>query len=94
MGENFVLGSRQEDNEFRPYKLDPRMFENNFVRSIALGTQHCVALTKNSPEPDSPVSEPEPQPVVAVTEVKPKQDMPVKQETSAKPQPPVTQAKP
>jgi len=29
MGENYVLGNRMDDNEFLPYKIDPRMFENN-----------------------------------------------------------------
>lgn len=89
MGENFVLGSRQEDNEFRPYKLDPRMFETNYVRSIALGTQHCVALTKNSSEPDAPVAVVEPKPVAAVNEVK---EQPVKP-VSVK-QPPANTKKP
>lgn len=28
-GENYVLGNRDDCNEFYPYKLDPRMFENN-----------------------------------------------------------------
>lgn len=52
------------------------MFETNYVRSMALGTQHCVALTKNSSEPDSPIVVPEAKPVTIeavkpVEEVKP-----------------------
>lgn len=50
MGENYVLGNRDDRNEFTPYLLDPRMFENNKVIMMACGTQHCVALTKDSPE--------------------------------------------
>lgn len=44
-GENAVLGNRTDENEFKPYKLDPRMFENNKVIMLAGGTQHAVALT-------------------------------------------------
>lgn len=28
MGENYVLGNRDDANEFKPHTLDPRMFEN------------------------------------------------------------------
>ena len=38
MGENYVLGNRQDDNEFKPYMLDKRMFEENNVIMIAGGT--------------------------------------------------------
>jgi hypothetical protein len=27
MGENYVLGSRDDDNQFLPYKVHPKMFE-------------------------------------------------------------------
>lgn len=49
-GENYVLGNRADENEFKPYKLDPRMFENNKVIMIGCGTQHTVALTHDGPE--------------------------------------------
>jgi hypothetical protein len=55
MGENYVLGSRDDNNEFKPYKLDPRMFENNQVQMMALGTMHAVALTTAGPEAQMPV---------------------------------------
>lgn len=45
MGENYVLGNRDDENEFKPYKVDPRMFENNQALMMACGTMHCVALT-------------------------------------------------
>jgi len=54
MGENYVLGNRQDDNEFVPYKLDPRMFEENKVVMMALGTQHAVALTKDGSDAPFP----------------------------------------
>jgi hypothetical protein len=38
MGENYVLGNRDDENEFKPYKLDPRMFENNNVVMMGCGT--------------------------------------------------------
>lgn len=44
MGENYVLGNRDDVNEFYPYKLDPRMFEGHKVIMMGLGTQHAVAL--------------------------------------------------
>lgn len=60
MGENYVLGNRQDENEFKPYKLDPRMFEENKVIMMACGTQHTVALAHASPDskiPDLVLSE-------------------------------------
>ena len=47
MGENYVLGNRDDRNEFKPYKIDTRMFENNEVLMMACGTNHCVSLTKD-----------------------------------------------
>lgn len=49
-GENYVLGNRADENEFKPYKLDPRMFEEKKVLQIACGTQHVVALVQDSEE--------------------------------------------
>ena len=55
MGENYVLGNREDDNEFKPYKLDPRMFETNKVVMMGCGTQHAVALTMASSDAQMPV---------------------------------------
>lgn len=54
MGENYVLGNRDDCNEFFPYKLDPRMFENNPAVAIGCGTQHTVVLTLDSPDSKIP----------------------------------------
>lgn len=54
MGENYVLGNRDENSEYRPYKLDPRMFEENKVVMMACGTQHCVSLTLASADSKLP----------------------------------------
>ena len=54
MGENYVLGNRDDCNQFTPYLLDPRMFEENPVVTMALGTMHAVALCKESPEATMP----------------------------------------
>jgi hypothetical protein len=55
MGENYVLGNREDENEFVPYKLDPRMFEGNKVIMMGLGTQHAVALALDGSGNDIPV---------------------------------------
>ena len=55
MGENYVLGNREDENEFKPYKLDPRMFENNKVVMMGCGTQHTVALAMASSDAVMPV---------------------------------------
>lgn len=44
MGDNYVLGNRDDRNEHKPYKVDPRMFENNKVLQIACGSNHIVVL--------------------------------------------------
>lgn len=38
MGSNYVLGNRDEENEFFPYKVHPKMFEEMPVMQIACGT--------------------------------------------------------
>lgn len=50
MGSNYVLGNREEDNEFRPYTVHPKMFEEMPVMQIGCGTQHVVVLTTDSIE--------------------------------------------
>lgn len=37
-GENYVLGSREDDNQYTPYKVHPRMFEELPVLSLGCGT--------------------------------------------------------
>ena len=54
MGDNYVLGNRDEENQFEPYKLHPKMFEENKVVMMGLGFQHTVALTLDGPESKLP----------------------------------------
>ena len=53
-GENFVLGNRDDCNEFEPKILHPKMFEENPVVMMACGTMHAVALALESPEAKMP----------------------------------------
>jgi Regulator of chromosome condensation (RCC1) repeat len=48
MGENYVLGSRDDDNQFFPYVVHPKMFEELPVLMVGAGTQHVVVLTSDS----------------------------------------------
>ena len=48
MGENYVLGSRDDDNQFKPYVVHPRMFDELPVLMLGAGTQHVVVLTSDS----------------------------------------------
>ena len=50
MGGSYVLGTRDEENEHRPYKVHPKMFEEYPVKDMGLGTQHVVVLTTNNLE--------------------------------------------
>lgn len=50
MGSSYVLGNRDEENEYKPYKVHPKMFEEFPVREMGLGTQHVVVLTTNDLE--------------------------------------------
>lgn len=43
-----VLGNRVDDNECKPYTVDPRMFENNYVYQVACGTNFVLVLTSIS----------------------------------------------
>ena len=54
-GENYVLGNRDDNNEFTPYKLDPKMFEHNHLQMLACGTNHCVAITSDGTQPKKEV---------------------------------------
>lgn len=50
MGDSYVLGNREEDNQFKPYKVHPKMYEELPVKDMALGTQHVVVLTTANQE--------------------------------------------
>lgn len=50
MGENYVLGSREDDNQYKPYTVHPRMFDEFPVLMLGAGTQHVVVLTSDSQE--------------------------------------------
>jgi len=45
MGSNYVLGTRDEDNEFEPKLVNAKQFMENRVLQISIGVQHVVALT-------------------------------------------------
>lgn len=56
MGENYVLGSRDDDNQFLPYKVHPKMYYDAKVRHIGCGNNHVVVLTSaNADSNDVPV---------------------------------------
>jgi len=38
MGYNYVLGTRDEENEFKPVKVHPKMFHENAVKTIGAGS--------------------------------------------------------
>lgn len=48
MGENYVLGNREDSNEFKPYAVDQAMFESKKVLQVACGTQHVVVLVQDA----------------------------------------------
>ncbi len=48
MGENYVLGSREDENQFKPYTVHPRMFDELPVLMLGAGTQHVVVLTSDT----------------------------------------------
>ena len=50
MGENYVLGSRDDDNQWTPYEVDPRMFKEKDVLMVKCGGQHVVAMVKANEE--------------------------------------------
>ena len=44
MGENYVLGNLEDDNEYKPHHVNPKMWKERKVHQIALGQQHVVSL--------------------------------------------------
>jgi hypothetical protein len=54
MGENYVLGTRDDDSVFKPTILHTKMFEERKVVMMGTGTQHAVALVLDTPESKIP----------------------------------------
>jgi len=55
MGENYVLGTREDDNEFEPKLVNPMQFMKNRVKQVGTGVQHVVFLTTADQDPSSRV---------------------------------------
>ena len=53
MGENYVLGTREEDNEFEPVLVNPKQFMEKRVKHVGTGVQHIVVLTTADKDPSS-----------------------------------------
>ena len=53
IGENYVLGTRDDENSYEPVLVHPKQFHENRVKSIGPGTQHVIILTTDSTEPSS-----------------------------------------
>lgn len=45
MGSSYILGNRDEENEYHAYTVNPKMYEENPVFYIGCGSQHVVVLT-------------------------------------------------
>lgn len=43
-----MLGTLNDENSYFPHNINPKMYEEGNVHSIALGTQHVVALVSKS----------------------------------------------
>jgi len=50
MGDNYVLGTREEDNCFEPQQVHPKMFFECKIRTVGAGSQHVVVLTSATTE--------------------------------------------
>lgn len=65
MGDNYVLGTREEENCFVPLLVHPKMFFDCKIRTLGAGSQHIVVLTSaaadNDVEPKFDFSLPLPQ---------------------------------
>ena len=55
MGDNYVLGTRDDDNEYFPKLVNPKQFMENRVCTVGAGVQHVVFLTTASTELTSTV---------------------------------------
>ncbi len=53
MGYNYVLGTREEENEFEPFLVNPKQFMEKRVKHVGTGIQHIVVLTTAEKDPSS-----------------------------------------
>lgn len=54
IGENYVLGTREDENCYTPYLVSAKMFYDCKIRTVGTGTQHLAVLTAtpdNGPAP-------------------------------------------
>jgi regulator of chromosome condensation len=52
MGDNYVLGTREEENCYEPQLVHPKMFFECKIRTVGAGSQHIVVLTSATAESD------------------------------------------
>ena len=50
MGDNYVLGTRDDENVFEPVVVHPKMYHENQVHQVGTGAMHAVVLTTASQE--------------------------------------------
>lgn len=48
IGSSYVLGNREEENQFTPYKVHPKMFEEFPIHQAQAGTLHACVLAGES----------------------------------------------
>lgn len=78
MGENYVLGNRDDCNQFTPFTVHPKMFDELPVLMLGAGTQHVVVLTSDTQDnKDFPQFEEEVLAFQLPPEVKPVKEKPV-----------------
>jgi hypothetical protein len=53
MGDDYVLGTRDDENVYVPQKVHPKMFYECKIRHIGCGTSHLAVLTAATPESSS-----------------------------------------
>ena len=79
MGENYVLGTRDDENEYEPKVVHPKQFNENRVRQVGSGVQHVVVLTTAAKEAESRLPEIDRASMTQKFEV-PKDDEPAKED--------------
>lgn len=53
-GDQFVLGTRNEDTQYEPYRVNPKQFNEMKVLELGLGSQHVVFLAVKDPNFEKP----------------------------------------
>lgn len=53
-GDLYVLGTRKEESEYTPYKVNPKQFNEMKVIDLGLGSQHVVFLAISDPNGERP----------------------------------------